>query len=136
MTAQLNHVWTFAQIDSAEDVAISFAALLVQIIFFLAIYFVMAYFIYRIYQRLNVENPWYAFIPVLGYYPAFIAGEIENPILWTVLTIVPCVNIISAVFLIMAWVKVFNKLNKSPWLLLLCLIPLGALFVFGYAALY
>jgi len=41
------------------------------------------------------------------------------------------VNFIAAIKWIIAWVKIVQKLGKSPWLLLLTLIPLAGFIVFG-----
>jgi hypothetical protein len=89
---------------------------------------------WKIFQKLGVENAWFAWIPILNYYVTYKAGDVDNPVLWTVLSFVPCVNLVSAVFLIIAWVKVCKKLNKTPWILLLCLTGIGAPFVFAYLA--
>lgn len=97
-------------------------------------YLIMAFFCYKIFQKLNIENAWYAWIPVLGTYITFKAADEEKPVLWTILTFIPLINIIAAIKSIMAWVTIFKKLDKSPWLLLICLIPCGALFLFGYVA--
>ena len=98
-------------------------------------YLIMAFFCYKIYQKLNVENAWFAWIPILGIYINFKAADEENPVLWTILACIPCVNIIASIKLIMAWVRIFKKLEKSPWLLLICIIPCAVFFVFGYVAL-
>ncbi|MGD1713795.1 DUF5684 domain-containing protein [Dapis sp. BLCC M172] len=98
-------------------------------------YLIMAFFCYKIYQKLNVENAWFAWIPILGTYINFKAADEENPVLWTILSCIPCINIIASIKLIMAWVRIFKKLEKSPWLLLICIIPCAVLFVFGYVAL-
>lgn len=101
----------------------------------LVFHLILGFLCYKIYQKLNVENAWFAWIPILGTYINFKAADEENPVLWTILACIPCINIIAGIKLIMAWVRIFKKLEKNPWLLLICLIPcLGALFVFGYAA--
>ena len=97
-------------------------------------YLILAFFSWKFFQRLNIENAWFAWIPVLGSYITFVAADEENPVLWTILSVIPCVNIVAAIKLIMAWVKIVRKLEKSPWLLLICLIPCAAFFVFGYLA--
>ena len=97
-------------------------------------YLVIAFFSWKIFEKCGIANPWFAWIPVLNNYAAFQAGDEENPLLWTILSLIPCVNIIAVVKLIMAWIKICQKLGKSPWLLLLCLIPPAIFFVFGYLA--
>lgn len=108
---------------------------IVQLILYIIIYVVFAFLLQKILERCRVENAWFAWIPILNTYKTFEAGDNENPVLWTILSIIPCVNIVAIVFLIIAWVKICQKLGKSPWLLLLGLIPvLGALGLMGLLA--
>lgn len=105
-----------------------------QIVLILIVYLISAFFCQKIFEKCNVPNPWFAWIPVLGTYAAFQAGDEENPILWTILSLIPCINIVAAIKLIIAWVKICQKLGKSPWLLLVALIPFGAILLLGYLA--
>lgn len=108
---------------------------IVQLIIYIIIYVLFAFLLQKIFERCRVENPWFAWIPILNTYKAFEAGDNENPVLWTILSIIPCVNVVAIVYLIIAWIKICQKLGKSPWLLLLVLIPfLGALALFGILA--
>lgn len=98
-------------------------------------YFIFAFLSWKIYQRCGVKNAWFAWIPILGTYINFVAGDEENPILWTILMFVPCVNIVAVIWLIKAWIRICRKLEKSPWLMLLCLLPVvGALVFYSYLA--
>lgn len=105
-----------------------------QFIIILIFYVVGAFLCQKIYQKLGVEEAWFAWIPILGTYANFKAGDEENPVLWTILSIIPCINIVAVVKLILAWVKICQKLGKSPWLLLIALIPFGSLALLGYLA--
>lgn len=106
-----------------------------QLILSLALYLIIAFFCWKIFEKLNVENAWFAWIPILGTYIAFVAADEENPILWTVLAFIPCINIVAAIKLILAWIRICGKLNKTPWILLLCLIPvIGPIACFAYLA--
>jgi Family of unknown function (DUF5684) len=121
----------FAQADYS-DTASSISP--VEIILFLIAYLIAAYFCQTIFAKCGVPNPWYAWIPVLGTYAAFQAGDEENPTLWTILSLIPCINIVAIVKMIIAWTKICKKLGKSPWLLLVALVPFGSLFLLGYLA--
>ncbi|PSB15493.1 hypothetical protein C7B61_16310 [filamentous cyanobacterium CCP1] len=102
---------------------------------YIVIYVVVSFFVQQILARCNFEKPWFAWIPFLSTYGIFKAGDEPNAVLWTVLTIVPCANIVAVVMQIIAWTRICRKLGKSPWLLLLWLIPLLGMFVFlGYLA--
>jgi hypothetical protein len=102
---------------------------------YIVIYVVFAFFLQQILAKLSFEKPWFAWVPFLNTYATFKVGDEPNAVLWTVLTIVPCINIVAVVMQIIAWTRICRKLGKSPWLLLLCLIPLLGVFVFlGYLA--
>lgn len=116
-----------AQSSSGSDAASALYTLISIIL-----YFVSAFFCWKIYEKCGVENPWFAFIPILGTYANFQAGDEENPLLWTILACIPCLNIVAVVKLIIAWVNICKKINKSPWLLLL--IPCFGFLILGYFA--
>ncbi|MEA5500786.1 hypothetical protein VB834_26645 [Limnoraphis robusta Tam1] len=100
-------------------------------------YLIGAFFCWKIYQKCGVEKAWFAWIPILGIYIHFVAGDQDNPILWTILVFIPCINIIAIIWGIKAWIKICQKLEKSPWLLLLWLIPcLGTLIFYANLAFY
>jgi hypothetical protein len=81
-------------------------------------------------QKLNYENAWFGWIPVVQIYAILEAGEQEQPLLWTLLGLVPCVGLISLIKIIPAYIRICERLGKSPmilWTFLLC--GLGALIV-------
>ena len=120
-----------AQQPSPEDVA---AFQLFTNLLSLIFYFIGAFFCWKIYEKCGVENAWFAWLPILGVYANFQAGDEENPLLWTILSCIPCLNIVAGIKLIIAWVRIFQKLGKSPWLLLLAIIPCVWFFLLGYLA--
>ena len=102
---------------------------------FLAIaYLFLSFCTWRIFQKCGTENAWFAWIPVLSTYALFKSADDDQAVLWTVLSLIPIIGIVSSVMSIVAWVKVFEEIGKSPWLLLLCLTGIGMFFVLGYAA--
>ncbi|MEB3293947.1 MAG: DUF5684 domain-containing protein, partial [Synechococcales bacterium] len=106
-----------------------------QLIFMLVLYVFVAFCTMTILNKLNYENSWFAWIPFLQNYAVFQAGDEEQALLWTILMIVPCVNIVAAIKQLIAWVKIAQKLGKTPWILLCLLIPvLGTFITFGYLA--
>ncbi|WP_416665820.1 DUF5684 domain-containing protein [Egbenema bharatensis] len=106
-----------------------------DILLYIVIYVVFAFLLQRILTKLNFANPWYAWIPFLNAYAIFKAGDEPNAVLWTILSIIPCINIVAVIMQIIAWTRICRKLGKSPWLLLLWLIPLlGAFGFLGYLA--
>lgn len=104
-------------------------------VIFLALYGFIAFCWQTIFTKCGVENPWFAWIPILNTYAGFKAGGEQEPVLWTVLTLVPCINIVAVVKFVIAWINICKKIEKSPWLLLAILIPvIGAPLLFGYLA--
>ncbi|WP_107667824.1 DUF5684 domain-containing protein [Cyanothece sp. BG0011] len=116
-----------AQSSSGSDGSSALSSL-ISIIVYLA----SSFFCWKIYEKCGVENAWFAWIPILGTYANFQAGDEENPLLWTILACIPCINIIAIVKLIIAWVVICRKLEKSPWLLLL--MPCFSVLILGYLA--
>lgn len=121
--------------DFSNDPGAAAGALVSQLFFFLILYVFAAFTCQRIFSKCGVENAWFAWIPILGTYANFKAGDEEQAVLWTILSMVPCINIVAVIKLIIAWVKICNKLGKSPWILLVVLLPIIGTFVcLGYLA--
>ncbi|MDJ0843461.1 DUF5684 domain-containing protein [Crocosphaera sp.] len=120
-----------AQQPSPEDVA---AIEAISNLISLISYFLGAFLCWKVYEKCGVENAWFAWIPILGLYVNFQAGDEEQPLLWTILMFIPCINIVSIIKLLIAWIRIFQKLGKSPWLLLLALIPCVWFILLGYLA--
>lgn len=123
-----------AQLEDSADSVASAGTSAITLLFYAIAYVFFSFCTWKIFQKCGTENAWFAWIPVLSLYALFKTVGDEKAVLWTVLSIIPCVGIVSAVMSIVAWVKVFQKLDKSPWLLLLCLTGIGTFFVFGYVA--
>jgi hypothetical protein len=120
--------------DEIDSAAVG-AQLLIQLLVMLVLYVFFAFCLMTILKKLNYENPWFAWIPFLQNYAVFQAGGEEQALLWTILMIVPCVNIVAAVKQIIAWVNIARMLEKTPWILLCVLIPcIGTFITFGYLA--
>ncbi|WP_013322814.1 hypothetical protein [Gloeothece verrucosa] len=121
-------------------------------------YIIVNFLRWKIFQRCKVKKAWFAWIPILGQYAAFKAGNRKNPVLLTILLYSsPVIYIISPFMfspslvvqifilamliflftlfqLLSAWINICKKLKKSDFLLLLCLIPLGNYAVLSYLA--
>jgi hypothetical protein len=100
--------------------------ILVQLI----LYAFIAYCTQTFLKKLDYQNSWYAWIPVVNTYALLEAGEQEQPLLWSLLTLIPCVGLISLIKIIPAYIRICERLNKPPailWTFLIC--GLGALIV-------
>ena len=68
------------------------------------------------------QNAWFAWVPILNNWIMYKAGD-QSP-WWIVGLFIPLVNFVALIFLLMAFIKIVEKLGKSPWLILLMIIPL------------
>jgi Family of unknown function (DUF5684) len=107
---------------------------LLSLIISLAVYVFFSFCWQTIFNKLGQENSWFAWIPILQNYAMFKAGDEPKPLLWTILLIIPLVNIVAIFILIKAFINITKKLGKSPWLLLLLLVPFVQILLFGYLA--
>jgi hypothetical protein len=102
---------------------------LFTLVLFVGFYAYISYSLQVIGQKLNVDNAWLAWIPIGNIYVMCKAAN--RPIWWIFLTFVPLVNLVIGLII---WVDIAKKLGKSPWLLLLFLVPLLNLALVGYFA--
>ena len=91
-------------------------------IFTLFSYLFGSYCLYTIYEKLGEQNAWFAWVPILNNWIMYKAGD-QSP-WWIVGLFIPLVNFVALIFLLMAFIKIVEKLGKSPWLILLMIIPL------------
>jgi len=81
-------------------------------------YLIFGYFRYKIYQKLNLSNPWAAFVPIYNEIKFLQAGD-QSP--WLMLTpLIPIVgSIILLAYSIIAAYEIGRKFNKSTAYVLL-----------------
>jgi hypothetical protein len=118
-----------AQSSTASDVE-AFRSSPLSWIIQIAFYAFFAYCTQTFLAKLNYERPWFAWIPLAQTYAILEAGEQEQPLVWTLLTLIPCINLITLIKIIPAYITICRRLGKSPailWTFLLC--GLGALIV-------
>ena len=117
----LNYDWHLiyflAQSSSSSD-----SSGIVFLLFSLFSYFFGCYCFYRIYEKLGQENAWFTWIPILNNWIMYKAGD-QSP-WWTVALFIPIINFVALIFLLMAFIKILQKLGKNPWLILLLIVPL------------
>jgi magnesium-transporting ATPase (P-type) len=106
------------------------AGFIVVILAFVLLFFLyFSYCLYRIAKRLNREEAWAAWVPILQLWPLVTAAG--KPVWWTILLFIPLVNAVLSVYL---WMCISENIGKSKWLGLLMLVPLANLVLPGYLA--
>ena len=99
----------------------------------LAGYIYMGITMMKVAKKLNHENPWFAWIPILNVVQVFQLGE-QNP--WLILLVlIPGLGaLIVGVISIIALMKICEKRGYDKLLALLMLIPIGSYIVLGMLA--
>lgn len=99
------------------------------LLFIAAIYLYFTFSMYKIAQKLNTPNAFFAFIPILNIWLLCeMAGK--SPV-WILGLLVPFVNIIVAVIM---WMEVAKRLGKSAALGFAMIVPLVNFIVIGVLA--
>jgi len=87
----------------------------------------------KIAKRLNYENAWFAWIPILNMVLVLKMGDM-NPLLVLLILIPGLGGLALAIISIIALMKVCEKLGYDKLLALLVLIPIGNLILLGMLA--
>ena len=95
---------------------------IVYLLFMLFSYLFSSYCFYKIYEKLGAENAWFAWIPFLSSWIMYKVGD-QSP-WWIIGLFIPIVNLVAVIFLLLAFIKIVQKLGKNPWLILLMIVPL------------
>ncbi|MDB9343349.1 DUF5684 domain-containing protein [Nodularia spumigena] len=88
----------------------------------LFMYLFGSYCFYKIYEKLGAKNAWFAWIPCLSTWIMYKEGD-QSP-WWIIGFFIPIVNFVAEIFLLLALIKIVQKLGKNPWLILLMIVPL------------
>ena len=101
---------------TTNDLAISGVALTVSLV--LLVLTLIAY--WRIFTKLGLPG-WMGIVPFVNTYMIFKARGEHEPIVWLILMLIPCINIIALWFLASDTAELFDK--GVGWKLFLFLIP-------------
>ena len=101
-----------------------------SLIVFAGLYVYNAFALMTIANRTYTENAWMAWIPVLNIY--LMVKIAEKPWWWTL--IILFVPILDLILYILVWMRISERLGKSPWLGVLMILPVVNLVVIGYLA--
>jgi len=107
-----------SNVDPAAAAAFGIGFLIFMFIFIAIAYVVTAIFLGMIFKKAGVPA-WKAWVPFYNSWTLLELGD--QPGFWAVLTIIPVVNIISAVFTYMAMYKIGLKLGKEGAFVLLAI---------------
>lgn len=100
--------------------------LIIYFIVLIAVYVYSAYCLMRIAQNDGQEYPWFAWIPILNIWLICQLSEKDPTVLWFILCLVPCVNIVVMILLFMA---IAEKLGFESWWGILMIVPIVNFYV-------
>lgn len=109
---------TSTTVDEAAFAAIILGMLFFWIIFAIIVYVVGALLLGRIFKKAGLAS-WPAWVPIYNAWKLLEIGGQQG--FWAVLSLIPLVNIVSAVFIIIAEYHVGLKLGKSGAFVLLAI---------------
>lgn len=104
--------------DPAVAAAVFAGFMFFMFIFILLAYVIHAFLLGRIFQKAGVEQ-WKAWVPVYNNWVLLELGGQQG--FWAVLMFIPFINIVSAIFVIIAMYEVGLKLGKSGAFVLLAI---------------
>ena len=111
--------------ESAGDPLVGLFGLLIVA----AIYLYCTFSLYKIAQKLNTPNAFFAFIPILNLW--LMCEMAEKSPAWIIGLIIPVVQIVAMIFL---WVPIAKRLGKTWGYGVLMAFPPTALFIVGVLA--
>jgi len=83
-------------------------------LFFLIWLAVLAFFLYsnwKVWEKMG-DPGWMGIVPILNVYRVFQRSRPESAVLYTILSILPCISIVMAV---LYWIDLGKLFNKSPF---------------------
>lgn len=98
-----------------------------SILFDIVLYLYVTYCLYRIADRLEMENPWLAFVPVLNL--VLMCAMIDKPLWYAILFFIPLVGL---VWTIIVWMRLAEELGRPSWWGAIIIIPLVNLVMLAY----
>ena len=101
----------------------------IMIVLFVFVYAFNCFPMMKIAQRLEMEESWWAWVPILNIFLPFRMAE--RPLWWALLILVPIVNLI---LIVIVFLDIVRRRNQPGWHLVFWLLPLTSSFYPYYLA--
>jgi hypothetical protein len=124
----LSAIASLAQDTTTSDAAgggFAIALLLVYVAFF--VLFLIGY--WKVFTKMGLPG-WMGIIPIVNVYMLFKARGQREPVVWTILMFIPCINFIALWFLANDTAEIFDK--ELGWKIFLFIIPGISHLVLGF----
>jgi len=119
---------TLLQNDTTNNAAAG-GAIGVLVIIYLAIFVVFLVGYWKVFTKLGLPG-WMGIIPFVNIYMLFKARGKHEPVVWLILSLIPCINIVAAWMLANDTAELFGK--ELGWKIFLFLIPGISHLVLGF----
>lgn len=108
-----------------------FAAFGILMVIYLALFVVFLIGYWKVFTKLGLPG-WMGIIPLVNVYMLFKARGQHEPVVWLILSLIPCINIIAMWMLANDTVELFGK--ELGWKIFLFLIPGISHIVLGFGS--
>ncbi len=115
-----------AQVGYSYEVSggISGVWIALYVIFIVAIYLFMGFCLMKMANKTGTPNGWFGFIPILNFW--LMVQIAQRDVLWFILLLIPCVNI---VIFIIVWMDIAAVMGFENWWGILMIIPIFNFYV-------
>ena len=121
---------SLAQSDTTSNAASGGAAVVFIVLYVgLLVLFLVGY--WKVFTKIGLPG-WMGIIPFVNVYMLFKARGNRDPIVWLILSLIPCINIIALWFLANDTAELFDK--ELGWKIFLFLIPGLSHLVLGFGS--
>lgn len=104
-----------------------FAIVMILLYLVLLVLFLVGY--WKVFTKMGLPG-WMGIIPFVNIYMLFKARGQREPIVWTILFLIPCINIVAAWFLANDTAEIFDK--ELGWKIVLFIFPGIAHLILGF----
>lgn len=122
---------TLAQTTSSSSDSSSGAGIAVFVVVYLALLVVVLIGYWKVFTKIGLPG-WMGIVPFVNIYMIFKARGQREPVVWLILCLIPCVNIIGFWFLASDTAELFDK--ELGWKIFLFFIPGISHLVLGFGS--
>jgi hypothetical protein len=127
----MNLLGLFAQETTTVDAGGAAVAVILSVVIGLAFAVIFLIGYWKVFQKIGLPG-WMGIIPFVNVYMLFKARGQRDPILWLILSLIPCINFVAYWFLANDTAEIFDE--ELGWKLFLFLLPGIAHLVLGFGS--
>ena len=117
--------------DTTTSDAAGGAMVVLLLLVYLGVFVALLVGYWKVFQKIGLPG-WMGIVPFVNVYMLFKARGQREPVVWLILFLIPCINIIAAWFLANDTAELFDK--ELGWKIFLFLLPGVAHLVLGFGS--